>query len=132
PAMWVHDAYTPAPAPPASPSYDIWRYYDITLKLTPPGMGALTWNGPGAVSSAFPDSRFKSDAVANTQLAMGMLQAIPNNHRMIANLSAQHFLEAPPATLSMGTPPKLGPSAIPPVQPNPPIMLDAWYNPIIF
>jgi prepilin-type N-terminal cleavage/methylation domain-containing protein len=78
---------------------------------------------------ANPPSRFDSDAVLNTQLAYQILNRIPANKDVVAKL---------PQALVLGQANEKGGKLLPVTGPDarsridPPLILDAWNNPIIY
>ncbi|HEX8525274.1 MAG TPA: type II secretion system protein [Tepidisphaeraceae bacterium] len=123
PRMWVKGQQLIYSA--QAQNYDIWHYYDYSTRTQPPFFGALygdqtTMTGPLNQGSK---ERFLSDAVANTQLVMGVIQQIPSAKTILANLPADSFMETIPAGNPKLTPPG--------AKPNPPLIMDGWRNPII-
>jgi hypothetical protein len=71
--------------------------------------------------------RYTAPAIVNTQRVMGLLQSVPANRSIITNLPANQLMsEVLPATTA-GLLPAAGGTP-----PNPPLIVDAWGNPIIF
>jgi type II secretory pathway pseudopilin PulG len=120
--MWVKNQQLIAP----NATFDVWHFYDYTTRTNPPFFGALfgdPTNGVGPLIEGRPE-RFTSDAIANTQQVMGIIQSIPANQTILSNLPADSFMEATPAGNA-----KLTPGG---AKPNPPILVDGWKNPILF
>jgi prepilin-type N-terminal cleavage/methylation domain-containing protein len=125
-------------------------YMWFTNGTTPPTMAIDIWKDgiPGnaiaiepvyaprnvTIAMAFPlaanSPRYASDAVANTQLVMGMLSQVPKNKTVLSQFPSSQFMEAVPAVPSPLSRTELtvgaGRAAAPPV------VLDGWGNPIIF
>jgi len=86
---------------------------------------------PGNVTidayQAAPYARYQSDAVRLTQFVMGKLIAIPNNKAVLQKLPVERLLRKNPAgsAASLLTVDANG-------EPNPPVLLDGWGNPIIY
>jgi prepilin-type N-terminal cleavage/methylation domain-containing protein len=71
-------------------------------------------------------ARHQSDAVLNTQLVMGLLKAVQNNSKLLAQIPTNQIMaDSVPAAGR-----KLLPIAGGPI--DPPIVLDPWGNPIVF
>lgn len=86
---------------------------------------------PGNVTidayQAAPYARYQSDAVRLTQFVMGKLIAIPNNKAVLQKLPVERLLRKNPAGSAA---PLLTVDAN--GEPNPPVLLDGWGNPIIY
>jgi prepilin-type N-terminal cleavage/methylation domain-containing protein len=134
---------------PPDETIDIWSSGAPTVSSSDPTAGSPSpLNSPGDVTIEAWDSgdpklsdRFRSDAVANTQLVMRQLMANPNNRAAVGKLPPDQLLKNPEQGM---TPPK---HPIITAQDNklhlenpanasgtitPPIPVDAWQNPIIF
>ncbi len=110
----------------ANVTFDLWHKYNPAEDTIAPYYGSLHAIaakdfGPVAHETA---ERFSSDALANTQIAMGLLQTAPASKSVLSSIPADSFLEAP----SAGAISKLTPAG---GKPNPPILLDGFRNPII-
>jgi len=108
---------------------DIWHYYDNATKAEQGALYGKSSNKLGLtqVMHGAPE-RYTCDAVLNTQIAMGILQAVPANKTALTQLPADSFMEAPPAGTKLLP---YVPTGGTPVRPQPPIPLDGWKNPII-
>jgi hypothetical protein len=112
------------------PLLDLWHLYDPAEMKVAPYYGSLHATSKktfGPVVQEAPE-RFACDAVANTQIAMGLLQAAPANKSTISSLPADSMLEAPRVAAGPGNVSKLTPLG---GKPNPPVLLDGFKNPII-
>ena len=82
-----------------------------------------------------PNQRYMSDGMANTQAVMGLLRQAPANKTTLAQLPQSQLIEEVPTAISdalgNGNPPKLNQSQGT-RRLDPPLVLDAWGNPIMF
>jgi prepilin-type N-terminal cleavage/methylation domain-containing protein len=121
------------PAPPNPP-------YTVNLTLPP----ALPWGVVGDVTEStyaggVSNDRWQSFAVYSTQFVMGRLRSVPQTRQSLQSLPGERFVKAQAEGASYGT---LTPNSTSlPIRtvngsahgmPDPPIMADAWGNPIIF
>ena len=109
----------------------IWKDGDPTTATVPveralAPAGSLAKESSGAGSGNLPP-RYNSDAVANTQLVMGLLLAVPKNKTTFQQLPPEQMMEAIPAGV---TTTKLTISTD--RRPVPALPLDPWGNPVIF
>ena len=114
--IYVNDRLTPvAPGPPL---VDLWKGSSDTL----------TGDGPGPVTSGSM-ARYQWDAVANTQIVLRYLNRMPANKQIMTRLPGKqvHGLADAP---NKGDKLQPGPPTSKTI--DPPLILDAWNNPIIF
>jgi prepilin-type N-terminal cleavage/methylation domain-containing protein len=122
--MWVSGAQTPLGTP-----IDIWRDANPTAAGNNPLLAPKNVRKEVALAdsaSNIQTQRYQSDAILNTQLVMGLLRSAPNNTKLFAQLPSNQLMSEP---IPIATPRLLvnanGTA-------NPPMVLDAWGNPIIF
>jgi hypothetical protein len=75
------------------------------------------------------DKRYSLDAVGNTQIVMQFLLRLPENNQSMTKLPSKQVHGT--ADAAKGSPPKLTPTSDERLI-DPPIILDAWNNPVIF
>ena len=121
-------------------SFDIWRDADPSDNLAannvPEPDPALApadvqkdTNGSLVMPNNEPNQRYKSDGIANTQLVMQLLRQAPANKSLLGQLPASQLMERVPDTIGDDNDPKL---SFIQQRPDPPLVLDAWGNPILF
>jgi prepilin-type N-terminal cleavage/methylation domain-containing protein len=71
-------------------------------------------------------ARYESDAVLNTQLVMQLLKSVPNNNKLLGQLPSNQLMSDAPTAAGR----RLLPTTGGPI--DPPLVLDAWGNPIVF
>ena len=95
---------------------------------------AETYAAGGTLNS----DRWLNLAAAETQFVMGRLRSVPQNRQSLQSLPGERLMKAQGEGLAYGT---FTPSATLPIRtvdgsahgtPDPPILVDAWGNPIIF
>lgn len=126
------DATTLAPGQ----TIDVWRDADPTVPNIPPtNVVGQPIPAPGDVSAAAftngQPGRFRSTAVHNTQLVMGMMTGVPAVSQMLQRLPANAIATNPnkSGTLNMGSLTFVGNNT---TALRPPLVVDSWDNPIIF
>ena len=102
------------------PLYGLWTHTS-SIPDTPPGIEKLTSGSPG---------RYQVDGVANAQRVYNFLNRIPSNKQSMSAIPTKQVL----SHIEVNRPTKLlGPTTgANPRQLEPPLILDAWGNPIIF
>ncbi|WP_428937567.1 prepilin-type N-terminal cleavage/methylation domain-containing protein [Fontivita pretiosa] len=119
---------TPNPADPDHESLDFWRRTNQDSSLRP-----LPIRAPGLVSEGSPERGDPNDpqnrpphaAIANTAIAFSKLLSVPANRQKFQGISAQRQLKLYNKD-DMSKTNLIDESKLPPV------LLDAWNNPIIF
>jgi hypothetical protein len=96
---------------------------------------AGTNNGTAAGTPAL--DRWLSPAVLQTQFVMGRIRSIPKNRSAIQSIPGERLMKAQALGKDYSTPassPGINttPASTPHGTPDPPILVDAWNNPIIF
>jgi len=131
--MWYG---APPGSPPGqvsgTPGINIWKDANPTDAPTDPAEPLIA---PGDVrievsQGATNNQRYASAAVLNTQALMSVLLQAPGNKTTIQQMPASQFMEKVPAVIS-GAMPSVDNVATTRI-PTPPIILDAWGNPIIW
>ena len=138
--QWLNDGALTPPGNPVS----IWKDGDPTDAATnQPEPDPV--QVPGDVKSASgtgANGRYTADQIGNTQQVLMLMQQAPSVRTMIQQLPASNLMEPVPAGL--GNPPAgvklliqrpdgtVGAYAGVAAKPVPPLVLDAWGNPIIF
>jgi hypothetical protein len=112
--------YPAAPGDPIPAGMDIWRDGDPSNAIANEPV-----DSPGDVRIGSGDvARYNSDAILNAQAVVGLMKGAPNVSSMIAQLPTSQLIEKVP------TGAKLAHDANNVA--TPPVVLDAWGNPIIF
>jgi prepilin-type N-terminal cleavage/methylation domain-containing protein len=112
PRMWFNDVQVNT-NPAGNPAMDLWR--------TPVVMTAPT--------SVVGDKRYSFDGVANMQIVLAYLARLPENKQLMTKIPSKQVQGT--ADAPKGNPAKLTPTNDEKVI-DPPIVLDAWNNPVIF
>ena len=104
---------------------DDFKAKGVDFWQVPASTRAVT-GGDGDVRSGS-DPRYQWDAVANTQVALLMFNRVPANKQAMTRLPSKQ-VHGTPSGVKGG---KLAPTGTPNVI-DPPLVLDAWNNPIVF
>jgi prepilin-type N-terminal cleavage/methylation domain-containing protein len=112
--MWFNGSLQ-TPKPAANPPIDLWRT-PVVLS------GATSVNSGG-------DKRYDWDAIGNTQIVLGYVNRIPENKQVMTKIPSKQVHGT--ADGPKGSPPRLTPVGDEKLI-DPPLVLDAWNNPIIF
>jgi len=112
--MWFNGNLTD-PKPAVNPPIDLWRTPVVVS-------GATSVNSGG-------DKRYDWDAIGNTQIVLGYVTRIPENKQVLTKIPSKQVLGT--ADGPKGTPPRVAPYGDEKLI-DPPLVLDAWNNPIIF
>ena len=117
--LWRNNSH---PAATATPPPNIWKERANIEGVAQADRGIVTVDSP---------ERVTWDAVCNTQLVYQILNRIPSNRQAMGKLPRQQLLGQ--VDVSPPPPRKLLPlPGSDPVTIDPPLVLDAWGNPIVF
>lgn len=121
---------------PTTPPFPNSPQYSVTAILS--GIGDVNDTTYAIGSGTLNTDRWLNLGIYSTQFVMGRLRSVPQNRQSLQSLPTERFVRAQgegpaygSATPNATTPIRTG-NGSPHGTPDPPIMADAWGNPIIF